>query len=30
MRRENLEISMFIRFDGLCHLAHDVEKYITD
>ena len=30
MRRENQEVSMFIRLDVLCHLAHDVKKYVTD
>ena len=30
MKRENLEVGMFIRLDVLCHLAHDVKKYITD
>ena len=27
VRTENLEVSMFIRLDVLCHLAHDVKKY---
>ena len=28
--RENQEVSMFICLDVLCHLAHDVKKYVTD
>ena len=27
---EKLEVSMFIRSDIQCHLAHDVKKNITD
>ena len=30
MRRENQEVSMFIRLDVLCHLAYDVKKYVSD
>ena len=30
VRTKNQEESMFIRLDVLCHLAHDVKKYITD